>query len=88
MLPSLATVAAWASSGRYEPAAANTFLSAADYYLVAHAHAHGFDVVTHEKVSTSTKRIKIPDACIVHGVKTMNTFAVLRRQKALFTLDT
>lgn len=86
MLPSLATIAGWARSGQYEGAAANTFLGAADYYLVAHAHAHRFDVVTLEKVSTSTKRIKIPDACIAHGVKTMNTFALLHREKARLVL--
>jgi Domain of unknown function (DUF4411) len=42
--------------------------------------------VTHEKVSTSTKKIKIPDACIAHGVKTMNTFALLHREKARLVL--
>ncbi len=86
MLPALATIAAWARSGHYEGAAANTFLDAADYYLVAHAHTHGFDVVTLEKVSTSTKKIKIPDVCIAHGVKTMNTFALLHREKARLVL--
>lgn len=87
MLSSLAMIAGWARSGHYEGAAANTFLGTADYYLVAHAHAHRFDVVTLEKVSTSTKRIKIPDACIAHGVKTMNTFALLHREKARLVLS-
>jgi predicted nucleic acid-binding protein len=88
MLPSLATIAAWAQGGRYEAGAANLFLQAADYYLVAHAHAHGFDVVTHEKVSTSTKKIKIPDACIAHNVKALNTFQVLRIERARLVLGT
>src|SRR5450756_2190449 len=35
MLPSLGIVSAWATSQRYEPAAVNTFLQIADYYLVA-----------------------------------------------------
>jgi hypothetical protein len=37
ILPSLATVSTWASSGTYEAAAVSTFLQVADYYLVAHA---------------------------------------------------
>jgi predicted nucleic acid-binding protein len=85
-LPSLALIAAWTRSGYYEGAAANTFLSNADYFLVAHAHAHGFAVVTQEKVSPSTKKIKIPNACIAHSVKTMNTFALLRLEKARLVL--
>jgi predicted nucleic acid-binding protein len=86
VLSSLATVAAWAQSGDYEPGAANQFLQAADFYLVAHAHAKGFDVVTHEIVSTSTKKIKIPNACIGNNVKTLNIFQLLRKQKARFVL--
>jgi hypothetical protein len=72
-------------SGHYEGAAANTFLDAADYYLVAHAHTHDFDVVTPEDLHT-TKKIKIPDAYIAHGVKTMNTFALLHRERARLVL--
>src|SRR5207247_5318364 len=48
MLPALGTVSTWATSQRYEPAAVNTFLLVADYYLVAHALAHGHTLVTHE----------------------------------------
>ena len=39
LLPALGTVSAWATGQRYEPAAVNTFLQVADYYLVAHAFA-------------------------------------------------
>jgi hypothetical protein len=87
VLPSLGTLAAWARSGHYEEIAANQFLQAADYYLVAHALAHSFVVVTHEVPSNSTKKIKIPNACIAHNVKTMNTFSLLRAVKARFVLD-
>src|SRR5262245_36147586 len=71
MLRSLAAVSAWAAGQNYEPAAVNTFLLIADYYLVAQALAHGHTVVTHEIASTSTKKIKIPDACIGLGIKCM-----------------
>lgn len=69
ILPALATVSSWATSHHYEPAAVNTFLQVADFYLVAHALAHGHTVVTHEVAAASTKKIKIPNACIGVGVK-------------------
>ena len=86
MLPALGTVSAWATGQHYEPAAVNTFLQVADYYLVAHALAHGHTVVTHEIASTSTKKIKIPDACIGLGIKCMTPFEMLRRERARFVL--
>jgi len=86
MLPALGRVSAWATGQHYEPAAVNTFLQVADYYLVAHALAHGHTVVTHEIASTSTKKIKIPDACIGLGIKCMTPFEMLRRERARFVL--
>jgi hypothetical protein len=62
------------------------FSQVADYYLVAHALAHGHTVVTHEIASTSTKKIKIPDACIGLGIKCMTPFEILRRERARFVL--
>lgn len=88
VFPALATVAAWANTGRYEPAAVSTFLQVADYYLVAQALAAGDTVVTHEVPAASTRKIKIPDACIALGVKCMNPYAMLRRERARFVLDT
>jgi hypothetical protein len=86
LLPALAQVSAWANSQRYEASAVNTFLQVADYYLVGHALAHGDTVVTHEKASTSTKKLKIPDACIGLGIKCMSPFEMLRVEKARFVL--
>lgn len=86
MLPSLGSVSAWATGQGYEPAAVNTFLQVADYYLVAHALAHGHIVVTHEVTSPSTKKIKIPNACIGVGVKSMTPFQMLRHERARFVL--
>lgn len=84
--PALGTVAAWATSQQYEPAALSTFFQVADYYLVAHALAHDHVVVTHEIPAASTKRIKIPNACIGVGVRHMTPFEMLRREKARFVL--
>ncbi|GMV23514.1 MAG: hypothetical protein AMXMBFR57_34630 [Acidimicrobiia bacterium] len=82
----LRTVGTWATGGRYEPAAVTTFLRVADYYLVAQALADGHVVVTREVPSTSTKRIKIPDACLGVGVKTMQLHEVLRAERVRFVL--
>lgn len=87
MLPALGRVSAWAAGQSYEPAAVSTFLQVVDYYLVAHALAHGHTVVTHEITSTSKKRIKIPDACIGLGIKCMTPFEMLRRERARFVLS-
>lgn len=86
LVDALARVSTWATSQGYEPAAVNTFLQVADYYLVAHALAHDDIVVTHEIPSTSKKRIKIPDACLGLGVKFMTPFEMLRTSKARFVL--
>jgi hypothetical protein len=86
ILPALGKVSAWATSQSYEPAAVNTFLQVADFYLVAHALAHGFTVVTHEIASASTKKIKIPNACIGLGIKCMTPFEMLRHERARFIL--
>jgi hypothetical protein len=86
VLSSLRSASAWASTAGYEPAAVNIFLNAADYYLVAHAHAGDHIVVTHEVPSPSTKTIKIPDACIGLGVKCITPYTMLRTEHARFVL--
>jgi hypothetical protein len=86
VLRSLQTVSQWASSGHYEAGAVGTFLQAADYFIVAHAHAYDWVVVTHEIASPSIKRIKIPNACAGVGVQCMTPFEMLRREKAKFIL--
>lgn len=84
---SLAAVSTWANSKNYDPIALSTFLqTGADYYLVAQAHALGHVVVSHEIPSNSTRRIKIPDACIGVGVKVMSPYEMLRTEKARFVL--
>lgn len=86
ILPSLQRISAWAIRKGYEPVAVNTFLQVADYYLIAHAQAHNYIVVTHEVSSPSIKRIKIPDACIGLGVKCMTPYEMLRVEQARFIL--
>jgi hypothetical protein len=86
IVPALGAVSTWAAGQNYEPAAVNTFLQVADYYLVAHALANGHTVVTHEVPSNSTKRIKIPNACLGVGVKVMTPYEMLRHERARFVL--
>lgn len=88
IVAAFAKVSAWATGQRYESAAVNTFLQKADFYLVAHALAHGHIVVTHEQPAPSTKIIKIPNACIGLGVKCMTPFEMLRHERARFILGT
>ena len=84
--PSLAAVSSWATSQRFEPSAINTFLQVADYYLVAQAYAGQHTVVKHEVPSATTRKIKIPDACIGLGIKCMTPYEMLRRERARFIL--
>ena len=87
ILPALRRVSTWATSQQYEAAAIATFLAVADYYLVAHALAHRLAVVTHEVPAGSTRKIKIPDACIGLGIKCVTPFQMLRRERARFILE-
>lgn len=86
VFPALAAVSAWANGQAYEAAAVSTFLQVADYYLVAQAQAGGHTVVTHEVPSASTRKIKIPDACIGLGIKCMTPYEMLRSERARFVL--
>lgn len=73
-------VSVWVTRQRYGPAAINTFLQVADYYLLAHA------VVIHEVPANSMKRIKIPNVCIGLDVRFMTPYEMLRRERARFVL--
>ena len=86
VLFALDRVSNWAYEQDYDQAAVHTFLSVADYYLVAHALAHGHAVVTHEKPANSRKKIKIPNACVALGITCMSPFEMLRREQARFVL--
>jgi hypothetical protein len=80
------TVSNWATSQNFEPSAINTFLQIGDYYLVTQALAQGFTIITHEVPANTTKKIKIPNACIGLGIKSMSPYEMLRHEKARFVL--
>jgi hypothetical protein len=79
-------LSAWVMSQSYEPAAVNTFMQVADYYLIAHAMSGNHTVVTHEVPANSPKRIKIPNVCAGLGLKFMTPYEMLRIEKARFIL--
>ena len=80
------SVSTWVTQQHYEPAAINTFLQVADFYLIAHALARDYTVVTHEVPANSAKRIKIPNVCIGLNVRFMTPYEMLRREQARFVL--
>ena len=86
VVPTLRTVSDWASDNGYQPAAISTFLQVADYWLVAHALAHGCIVVTHEVPADTIHKIKIPNACIGLDLRCISPYEMLRRERARFIL--
>lgn len=86
LAPQFGQVSAWATGQHFTPAAINTFLQAADYYLVAHALAGGHVLVTNETPATSSGRIKIPNACLGLNVRYMTPYQMLRIEQARFVL--
>ncbi len=79
-------VSEWVNGAGYEPTAINTFLQVADYYLIAHALAYNFIVVTHEVPANTRKKVKIPNVCIGLGIRHMTPYEMLRREGAKFVL--
>ena len=88
VLRALRTVSNWAGSAGYQQAAVATFLRVADCWLVAHALAHECIVVTQEIPANTTSKIKIPNACRGLDLRCMNSYEMLRRERARFVLGT
>lgn len=61
---------------------ANVFIQAKKAQALAGKHT----VVTHERAAPEGRKIEIPDACIGLGVKFMNPYEMLRRERARFVL--
>tara|TARA_B100001750_G_scaffold246936_1_gene270895 strand:+ start:1418 stop:1771 length:354 start_codon:yes stop_codon:yes gene_type:complete len=84
VLPSLGAVSEWVLAAEYKPAAKDEFFRAADYQLVAAAHAAGCTVVSLEVPQGTKKRVKIPDVCVGMGVKQTQLWTMLSRDRAKF----
>jgi Domain of unknown function (DUF4411) len=85
-VPGLQATSIWANGAGYEPTAVTTFLQIADYYIVAQALELECTVVTHEIVANTTRRIKIPNACLGLNVRYITPYAMLRTERARFVL--
>jgi hypothetical protein len=88
VIAAFSEISAWLPQQNYEPAAISTFSQVADYWIVAHAKAHDWTVVTHEVPSNSTKKVKIPDVCAGLKIHCISPYAMLRREHARFVLGT
>jgi len=73
----------------YSQEARFTFMASGDYQLIAYAHAHQYEVVTHEQPAPDSKKsVKIPDACQALGVKcSTDPFSIIRQTGATFVLS-
>jgi hypothetical protein len=87
MIDKFPVVSLWVNSQSYSPAAISTFLGCSDYFLVAHALAHGRTLVTHEVSSNSTNKIKIPNVCNGLNIKCISSFDMIRAEGARFVLE-
>ena len=86
LLTAATHVSDWVVTQNYEPIAINMFLQVADYWLVASALTGEHTVVTHEVPANSTKKIKIPNACVGLGVRFVTPYQMLRQERARFVL--
>lgn len=82
----LNSVSDWVKGQSYQPSAVAIFLQVADYWLIAHALAHNYTVVTHEVPADTFTKVKIPNACIGLGLRCINPYDMLRREGAKFVL--
>ena len=82
----LPEVSAWVKRQKYQESAHNLFFQSADYYLISYAKAHGHAVVTHEILSDSARKIKIPNVCIGMQVRCLTPFEMLRLEKVRLVL--
>jgi len=81
--PYLAALSQWANdpAQQFHSHAISTFLSSADYLLVAQARQREFVVVTQEQPDPNARRrIVIPTACLHLGVTFISPFELMRRE--------
>jgi hypothetical protein len=87
IVPAFGQVSSWVNNQGYDLAAVSTFLQVADYYLIAHALAGRFTIVTHEIPANTKKKVKIPNVCIGLSIKHMTPYEMLRYERARFVLE-
>lgn len=84
----LKNVVSFVQKEKYIDSAKRKFFSGADPWLIAKAITIGATIVTHEVANPEAKsRIPIPNICGMLNIPFVNTFNMLRRHKASFTLQ-
>ena len=87
VMSKLHTVGDWASTSGYTQHATATFLNTADSWLIAHALAQDYVVVTHEVRADTSRKVKIPNACDHFYLQCITPFEMLRDERDRFVLD-
>ena len=75
------------TKGNYTKEGYEVFFESTDYWLVAHALAHDFTIVTRERLIKSPVQIQIPNVCDALGVPNVDPFEMLRCEGVRFVLD-
>lgn len=83
----LGKVEDWITREGFEPSARQVFMEKADPYLIGYALSQNATIVTHEISTDSKKKIKIPSMCADLGIKSINTFELLRKERARFVIS-
>lgn len=73
-------IVAWVESQpQFRTEAKTEFLAGADGWLIAHARANGFVLVTHEQPAPAVRKtVPIPNVCTAFQVPFVDTFEMLR----------
>lgn len=87
VVESLRLIATWVQTQGYEQSAVAQFLSVADYFLVASAHAGGHSVVSLEIPSAGRAKVKIPNVCAAFNIPCVRTFDMLKHEGVCLVLD-
>lgn len=80
----LTTWVAQSNPRNYTQAAIKQFLHVADSWIVASAIANNCAILSNETSSSTTKRVKIPDAAAAFNVKCVNALNFWRDQSITF----
>ena len=80
---------AWVySQSQFTQAAKDEFANVPDAWLIAHAKAHDFTLVTHEVYNSAIKRkVPMPNVCNAFGVEYANAFEMLSDLQTSFILE-
>jgi hypothetical protein len=89
IVETLTEISNWTEKVGYDKKAKDDFIRiTADYYLIAHAMAKQYTVVTHEiGGSGSKKKIKIPDVCKVFNIPCINSFELIKKLEMKLVLQ-